>query len=167
MRKLKRQEKAAKDERETRLARIRQVCERARATLQQSCASRRDVARAEARAKVAAAKRSRKTARDDYSELKAHERHAEQRRRKHKALPSEAKRESDDAVRGNIPADLVVVFDAVRRNIKGSPLKSRTEAFLEYVEENPDDVQSIMDEAIPSDDDFSAAYAQWAAEAAA
>lgn len=167
MRKLKRQEKAAKDEREQKLARLRIVCSRARAKLQQSCAARRDLTRAEARAKVETSKQSRKRAREDYSELKRFERQAEERRRKHKRLPVEAIRESDDNVRGNIPAELLPVFEKVKRQIKGSPNISRTEAFLHYVEENPDDVQAIVEASIPSDDEFAAAYADWAAEGAA
>jgi hypothetical protein len=45
--------------------------------------------------------------------------------------------ESDDEVRANLPPDLVPLFNRVRRSIKGSPRKSRTEAFLQYVEEHP------------------------------
>jgi hypothetical protein len=167
MRKLKQQEQAAKDERQQKLARLRLVCQNAKAKLQQSCAARRDLARSEARAKVEASKQSRRQARADYSELKQLERQAEQRRRKHKALPAEAIRESDDEVRANIPPELLPVFEQVKRSIKGNAKKSRTEAFLEYVEENPDDVQNIIEAAIPSDDEFAAAYAAWSEEAAA
>lgn len=45
--------------------------------------------------------------------------------------------ESDDEVRQNIPPDLVPLFDRVKRQIKGSGRISRTEAFLQYAEENP------------------------------
>jgi hypothetical protein len=48
--------------------------------------------------------------------------------------------ESDDEVRQNIPADLVPLFERVKRTIKGSAHQSRTEAFLEYAEENPHEV---------------------------
>jgi chromosome segregation ATPase len=167
MRKLKAEEKAAKDEREKKLARLRMVCQRAKAKLQQSCAARRDATRSEARAKVEASKQSRRQAREDYSELKRFERQAEERRRKHRKLPAEARQESDDTVRQNIPAELLPVFEKVKRSIRGTPMISRTEAFLQYVEENPDDVQNIIEAAIPSDDEFAAAYAAWADEAAA
>ena len=53
--------------------------------------------------------------------------------------------ESDDEVLGNIPRGLVKVFDKVRRHIKGSDRKSRTEAFLEWVEENPGEVYAIQE----------------------
>ena len=84
-----------------------------------------------------------------------------------KINPAEARRESDDKVRGNIPPELVPVFEKVKRQIKGSARISRTEAFLQYVEESPDDVQTIVEAAIPSDDQYAAAYAEWAAEGAA
>jgi hypothetical protein len=167
MRELKADEKKAKTERERKLARLRSMCERARARLQQSCASRRELTRAEARAKVAAAKQSRRQLREDYSEIKRIERQAEERRRKHKRLPAEAIRESDDEVRQNIDPELLPVWERVKRQIKGTPKISRTEAFLQYIEENPNEVAIIMEEAIPSDDDFAAAYAAYAAEGAA
>lgn len=55
------------------------------------------------------------------------------------AKARERRGESDDEVRANIPSDLVTLFERVKRGIKGSGRKSRTEAFLEYVEEHPDE----------------------------
>lgn len=49
-------------------------------------------------------------------------------------------------MRGNIPADLVPLFERVKRQIKGSDRESRTEAFLHYAEENPDEVLAIIEE---------------------
>src|SRR5260221_1543345 len=57
----------------------------------------------------------------------------------------ERRAESDDAVRSNIPAELVRIFERVKRSIRGSPRMSRTEAFLHWVEENPDDVYAIQE----------------------
>jgi hypothetical protein len=45
--------------------------------------------------------------------------------------------ESDDEVRGNIPPELVPLFESVKRSIRASDRKSRTEAFLEYAEAHP------------------------------
>ena len=54
--------------------------------------------------------------------------------------------ESDDTVRGNIPPELVALFDRVKSRIKGSDRMSRTEAFLHYAEEHEGEVlQSIED----------------------
>jgi hypothetical protein len=58
----------------------------------------------------------------------------------------ELRTESDDTVRGNIPPELVALFDRVKSRIKGSDRMSRTEAFLHYAEEHEGEVlQSIED----------------------
>lgn len=56
----------------------------------------------------------------------------------------ERSQEDDDAVRSNLPPELVPVFDAVRKRIKGSARRSRTEAFLEWAEENPDEILAVQ-----------------------
>jgi hypothetical protein len=56
----------------------------------------------------------------------------------------ERKQEDDDAVRNNLPAELVPVFDKHRRAVKGSARRSRTEAFLEWAAENPDEVLLVQ-----------------------
>jgi len=49
-------------------------------------------------------------------------------------------------VRRNVDLELVPLFDQVRRSIKGSPYQSRTEAFLQWVEENPSAVLHAQEE---------------------
>jgi hypothetical protein len=61
-------------------------------------------------------------------------------RQKKRSTAAERAQESDDAVRSNLPAELVGVFDRVRRHIKGSKRVTRTEAFLEWAESHPEDV---------------------------
>jgi hypothetical protein len=69
------------------------------------------------------------------------------RRREHPhATHIERRAESDDEVRSNIPQNLVPLFERVKRGIKGSPRMSRTEAFLHYAEENPDEVFDVIEE---------------------
>ena len=58
----------------------------------------------------------------------------------------ERQAESDDEVRSNIPPELVALFERVKRGIKASPRMSRTEAFLHYAEENPDEVLAAVDD---------------------
>jgi hypothetical protein len=57
-----------------------------------------------------------------------------------KVTAAERSQESDDAVRQNIAADLLPLFERVKRTIKGSTRQSRTEAFLLYAAENPNEV---------------------------
>jgi len=52
---------------------------------------------------------------------------------------AERRSESDDEVRSNIDPSLLPLFEEVKRKIKGSEWRTRTEAFLEYAEANPDD----------------------------
>jgi hypothetical protein len=59
----------------------------------------------------------------------------------------EASSESDDEVRANIPAELVHVFNRVRRTIRSREGMSRTEAFLHWAEENPAEVYAHEAEA--------------------
>jgi hypothetical protein len=39
----------------------------------------------------------------------------------------------------------VPVFAAVRKQIKGGPRRTRTEAFLEWAEENPDEILAVQE----------------------
>lgn len=63
-----------------------------------------------------------------------------------KASKRELASESDDEVRQNIPADLIPLFERVRRSIKGSARMSRTEAFLHYAEEHPGEVLEVLED---------------------
>jgi hypothetical protein len=56
----------------------------------------------------------------------------------------ERNQEDDDAVRRNLPPELVAVFDKHRQAIKGSARRSRSEQFLEWAEENPDEVLAVQ-----------------------
>ena len=60
---------------------------------------------------------------------------------------AEASSESDDAVRHNIPSHLVPLWNRVKRGIKAGPRISRTDAFLKYAEEHPEEVYADMDDA--------------------
>ncbi len=53
--------------------------------------------------------------------------------------------ESDDEVRQNISPDLIPLFNRVRMGIKKCAGKSRTESFLEYVEEHPHEGAEAVD----------------------
>jgi hypothetical protein len=62
-------------------------------------------------------------------------------RREHpKSTAQERREEQDHEVLVNIPEPLIPLWESVRRQIKGSARRSRTEAFLQYAEEHPDEV---------------------------
>jgi hypothetical protein len=61
--------------------------------------------------------------------------------------------ESDDAVRDNLPPELVPVFNKVRVMVKGKPGMSRTEAFLHWVHDHSDEVHAILFEQADRDVD--------------
>ncbi len=73
-------------------------------------------------------------------ELAGVDRRLAKRERSPRASAAERRGESDDEVRQNIPAELVPLFERVKRSIKGSPRESRTESFLHYAEEHPGEV---------------------------
>jgi hypothetical protein len=64
----------------------------------------------------------------------------------HKATARVRRDESDDEVMQNIPADYVSLWKRVRKGIKGSPRMSRTEAFMQYAEENPHELLETLDD---------------------
>lgn len=76
------------------------------------------------------------------------ERHARERHRELavKRQRLERQQESDDAVRGNIPPELVSLFERVKRHIRGGAHMSRTEAFLHYAEEHPGEVLVALED---------------------
>lgn len=87
-----------------------------------------------------------KRERQSQKELRAIERSARRAQRKPQVSAREKRSESDDEVRGNISPELVPLFERVKRQIKSSARKSRTEAFLQYVEEHPDEAMAAIDD---------------------
>ena len=61
--------------------------------------------------------------------------------RSHPGVSKAVKRsESDGEVEGNLPPEFVPLWHKVKRSIKSSERRSRTESFLEYVAEHPGEV---------------------------
>jgi len=142
--------KAAREARRESIERIRSQCRKARDRLRNVCVARRERARREGTVVVDARKR----------ELHD-ERHLDKLQRTAGGRPStkglkptgrvrkasrEREAESDDEVRRDIPPELVGVFNRVRRNIKGNDRKSRSEAFLEWAEENPGEIYAMQEQ---------------------
>jgi hypothetical protein len=78
------------------------------------------------------------------AQLKRLEAAAKAKRIRFAASKKERRQESDDAVRGNLPRELRPVFDAMKKTIHGSQRRTRTEAFLEWAEEHPEEVLQMQ-----------------------
>jgi hypothetical protein len=122
---------------------------------------RKDKARAKAEcaSDLAAARVLRDRESRKRAELAAEQTHQQSIRRLdrlHRERTKSAKRpglrkvrsESDDDVRHNIPPELVALFERVKRQIKGSDRETRTEAFLKYAEEHPDEEWAALEGAV-------------------
>ena len=163
MRLLRAQINAARVERRHLLAGARTQCREARSGLKDKQADerralveRQRVERAEERAACSsgverakvegtAAERSAFT---EYAEARALRRQlARTERKRSKQGPTKRERtsEDDDEVRGNLPTELVPVFNAVAKKIKVGPRRSRTEAFLEWAEAHPDEIYAVQE----------------------
>jgi hypothetical protein len=123
--------------RETEKARLRRELTEARQGLRNRCQAAKIAIRARGLGAVESARlallEERKTARA----IREAERKI-QRTSKGRASAAERRGESDDEVRGNIPPELVPIWDRVRRQIHAGPRTRRTEAFLEWVHDNAD-----------------------------
>jgi hypothetical protein len=62
--------------------------------------------------------------------------------------PTRAERrgESDDEVRGNVPPELVGLWERVKGRIRGSERMTRTEAFLQYAHDHPNEVLEVLED---------------------
>jgi hypothetical protein len=140
--------------RERARAAVRLLREQTRAELAARVARLRDAERgtctdttARARAELAAALR---TAQDEARSFGGYVKRTYGRRARAAGMPSAAQlrrermQESDDDVRRNVGPELAAVFERVKRQIKPGPRRTRTEAFLEWVQENPDEAHAIV-----------------------
>lgn len=112
----------------------------------QACSSGKESAKAKGAELETGARRSAKEEAIFQRQMRRGEKSAAVRQRA-RSTARERAEEDDDAVRSNIPAELRAVFDKVKRKIKGSPKRTRTEAFLDWAEENPDEIIAVQQEA--------------------
>jgi hypothetical protein len=131
--------KAARESREAAITNVRTDCAQKRIDLRQSCQSRATLAKVTGAAEVA----RRKSTLLEEKGFEQQIRNAD-RPRKLRTTSIERRQESDDEVRSSLDPEMVGVFDAVKKHIKGSPRKSRTEAFLQWSEENPGEVYDLL-----------------------
>jgi len=138
--------KAAQQSRRESIERIRLQCRAARERLRMVCGARRERAHREGEEVIQARRREIQEERylDKLYRPRAKAAGGAPGRIRNKRREREA--ESDDEVRRNLSPDLASVFNKVRRHIKGSEHRSRTEAFLEWAEENPDEIYAMQEQ---------------------
>lgn len=125
--------------------RVNREVEAMRQQARETCEARKQAIRAAAKSKE---ERTRETLRAEKAlqrELRETERHLKRREKAVALTVAERMRESDDEVERNIEPDLVPIWRKVKRGIKGSERKSRTEAFLQWVEENPGEIARMRE----------------------
>jgi hypothetical protein len=131
--------KAARVARRDAVQSIRIDCARARVEARLSCQARAEQAKHAGAVVINERQRELDEERGFERKMQRHEKPSRLR-----STAGERRAESDDEVRSNLHPTMVPVFDHVRRHIKASPRMSRTEAFLHWAEENPDEVIGLM-----------------------
>ena len=122
--------------------RLRQKFERERLAIRQAHAERRARIAAEFSDLEQRALKMLELERQEQEALKSTEEWGKSRKRTRRTA-REALEESDDEVRKNLTPEEVVIFEKVKRQIKATPRKTRTEAFAEWLQENPDEAVAI------------------------
>lgn len=125
---------------------VRLAVKAERQAAQQTCSAatgEASTASTELQRRRAALKAERQYRRDMKRIERGNRKKFEQAERAHKAA---RRGESDDEVRGNIPPELVPLFERVKGKVRGSERWSRTEAFLHYAEEHPDEVLGVLED---------------------
>jgi hypothetical protein len=140
----------ARLERKARVSAIRLQCAQAREKLRAVCLSRRERAALEGARLVEQRKA-------ELGEQYAYEKIIRSGDRQgvkgtvRKATAAERAAESDDEVRANIPRELLSAFEKHRRQFKETARRTRTEAFLEWAEANPDEIWALQNEQAEQD----------------
>jgi hypothetical protein len=102
---------------------------------------------AQAKAEVSSPREKLAEERRYQAELRRIERlYVQKRREVKRASRKERESESDDEVRGNIPPEYIALFERVKGKIHGSERRSRSEAFLEYVESHPGEYLEALED---------------------
>ncbi len=128
------------------LEQLREATRRERLAARESCAA--DLTAARGIADKMQRSRAELDAERKYQrELKRIERANRAQRLEHRrASRTELRRESDDEVLQNIPPEFVGLWERVKARIRGTDRMTRTEAFLHYAHEHPDELLEVLED---------------------
>jgi hypothetical protein len=125
---------------------LREAVAAERASARETCSARLGAARGISD-RIARVRAQLEAERSYQRDMRRIERANRQRTRAaHRTTAAEHRSQSDDTVAGNIPPELVSLWERVKRSIRGSDRMSRTEAFLEYAESHPEEVLQALDD---------------------
>lgn len=134
----------ARELRRQALAELRQAQRIERKAQREACSVRAAKTRAEHGEQLTARQRVYQAEQNRIAAERAFAKH-ERKRGQSRATARERAQEADEDVERNLPSDLVDVWHAVKRTIRATPHKSRTEGFLEWVEQTPEAVWEIRE----------------------
>lgn len=83
----------------------------------------------------------------ELAETRAYARLYKPTRKGGKATRAERREESNAEVERNLPPELITAWRAVRDSISGTSRKTRTEAFLDWAHDNPDELADLSSDA--------------------
>ncbi len=132
--------------REEARALIRSARDEEKQKARDACKARKEQLRAAAISATARRRGELKAEREFQREIRRIEGWARKRRRDQERTTAEARQESDDEVRDNLPAEFLPAFERVKRSIKGSNRQSRTEAMLSWAQEHANEVVDAQEE---------------------
>jgi hypothetical protein len=132
----------AKERRRELRDQLREALQGEKLAAREACSARKAEVRQGGASAIQKARELVRAERAYQAELRRLEQRAKKRERRTTAR--ERRAESDDEVRSNVPADLLPLFERVKRTIRGSDRQSRSEAFLRYAEEHPSEVIAAM-----------------------
>lgn len=132
--------KTVRERRAAELARLKVEADELRQAARNRCQARRETIKGSGGRLVTRKAATLREERELQAQLKRLAKDATLKLSRHRASSKELRAESDDYVRGNLPPELLGVFEQVKSKIKGSARRTRTEAFMEWVEEHPEDV---------------------------
>jgi hypothetical protein len=122
--------------------RIRDETKRLRSAQKEGCERRKKLAKAVGETALERARRERDEERTTQRAMRGAERKISSRAKGPKK--SERRSESDDAVRAELPEELLPVWERVKRRITAKPGMSRAESFLHWAEEHSDEVAEMQ-----------------------
>lgn len=141
-------------------AKLRELTSERRAAKPRSCSIEAGKVRAE---KQSVLDTKRKALREEVSFREHEHRMRRATRERGEREEREVRQETDQEVIANIEAEdarLVPIFRRVRRGIKGSRDMTRTEAFWEWAQKHPEEIEAARAASVPSDEEFAAEMAR-------